>query len=690
MNLSLSSRIANGYGSNNGANVSATVNQGSQSIDGNYTDISYSMSATYFCNAGWTWGGTTRTNCGWFDLLINGVTVATIGLSVVAGWGNGTSIGTKSGTYRVTHNADGTKSVSVQIRINSGTDPLNGGVYYQAATGGAQTLTLSTIPRTSKVSLDRSSLECNGSNKFTIKTNRASGSFTHTITYGFGSTSGTIATGVGDSTTWTPGKNLLSQIPNAQSGWGTITCKTYSGSTLIGQSTVDFTLTVGSTSKPSLSGLTIAEQTSIVSSKAGSNATMALLSTKRVTVTASAKDGASVSSVKVTNNGKSVTLSKSGSQYVGSISAVTSGKYTVTVTDSRGLSTSQEVSQTYYAYTYPTIESASFSRTSQTGSAGSLTASGKYANMLNNTVTIQVTRTGLSQATITGSKNSGSWNFSQSYSDLIYTNSYTATIKITDSFGQVAQLNVVLARSQPVLWIGKTDVKINGDLAANFYRARNRYLGDGVDLNTLKDSGYYIQNTDAGAQNGSNYPVPHAGVLNVYWSSSFTFQNYQSYLDDTIWTRRYYDWQKTWSSWKLANINAVYPVGSIYMSVNSTNPGTLFGGTWQRIEGRFLLGASSTYGAGSTGGESSHKLTTDELPSHSHSVNAQNLQGGTNGDVCNSNSGSLNGWDYEPDHTNRGGRRFTVPAHNTNSTGGGKAHNNMPPYLSVYIWKRTA
>lgn len=622
MNLSLSSRIANGYGSNNGANVSATVNQGSQSIDGNYTDISYSMSATYFCNAGWTWGGTTRTNCGWFDLLINGVTVATIGLSVVAGWGNGTSIGTKSGTYRVTHNADGTKSVTVQIRINSGTDPLNGGVYYQAASGGAQTLTLSTIPRTSKVSLDRSSLECNGSNKFTIKTNRASSSFTHTITYGFGSTSGTIATGVGDSCTWTPGKNLLSQIPNAQSGWGTITCKTYSGSTLIGQSTVDFTLTVGSTSKPSLSGLTIAEQTSIVSSKAGSNATMALLSVKKVTVTASAKDGASVSSVKVTNNGKTVTLSKSGSQYVGSISAVTSGKYTVTVTDSRGLSTSQDVSQTYYAYTYPTIESTSFSRTSQTGSAGSLTASGKYANMLNNTVTIQVTRTGLSQQTITGSKQSGSWNFTKSYSDLIYTNSYTATIKITDSFGQVAQLNVVLARSQPVFWLGKTLAKAVKMIIEN------------LTCTNLTCTDLTI--------NGKSF------------------------------------------------LNRTYPVGSIYMSVNSTNPGTLFGGTWQRIEGRFLLGASSTYGAGSTGGESSHKLTTDELPSHSHSVNAQNLQGGTNGDVCNSNSGSLNGWDYEPDHTNRGGRRFTVPAHNTNSTGGGKAHNNMPPYLSVYIWKRTA
>ena len=689
MNLSLSSRIANGYGSNNGANVSATVNQGSQSIDGNYTDISYSMSATYFCNAGWTWGGTTRTNCGWFDLLINGVTVATIGLSVVAGWGNGTSIGTKSGTYRVTHNADGTKSVTVQIRINSGTDPLNGGVYYQAASGGAQTLTLSTIPRTSKVSLDRSSLECNGSNKFTIKTNRASSSFTHTITYGFGSASGTIATGVGDSCTWTPGKNLLSQIPNAQSGWGTITCKTYSGSTLIGQSTVDFTLTVGSTSKPSLAGLTIAEQTSIVSQKAGSNATMALLSTKRVTVTASAKDGANVSSVKVTNNGKSVTLSKSGSQYVGSISAVTSGKYTVTVTDSRGLSTSQDVSQTYYAYTYPTIESASFSRTSQTGSAGSLTASGKYANMLNNTVTIQVTRTGLSQATISGSKNSGSWNFTKSYSDLIYTNSYTATIKITDSFGQVAQLNVVLARSQPVLWIGKTKVKVNG---LEVFGENKSSIPSGANLNDYTATGVFYQDLNDNITNGgSNYPSTNAGCLTVHSDSQFVYQQYQQYNPDCIYLRRYYRYEGKWSSWKkMADLLSVYPVGSIYMSVNSTNPGTLFGGTWQRIEGRFLLGASATYGAGSTGGEASHKLTTEELPAHSHSVNAQNLQGGINGDVCNSNSGSLNGWDYEPAHTNRGGRRFTVPAHNTNATGSGQAHNNMPPYLSVYIWKRTA
>ena len=688
MNFSLSSRIANGYGSNNGANVSATVTQGKQDIASNTTEINWSMSASYFCNQGWTWGGATRNNCGWFDLLIDGVTVGTIGLSVVNGWGNGASIGSKSGKYKVTHNDKGEKSVSVSIRINSGTDPHGGGVYYQQANGNAQTLTLSTIPRTSNVSLNTATLECNGSNKFTIYTNRKSTAFTHTLKYGFGSASGTIATGVGDSKEWIPSKSLLSQIPKAQSGWGRITCETYSGSKLIGTSTVDFTLTVGSTSKPALSGLTIAEQTSIVSQKAGSNSTVALLSNKSVTVTASAKDGASVSSVTVSNNGKRVSLTKSNSQYIGSISAVTSGTYVVTVTDSRGLATSQEVKQTFYNYSRPTIESVSFARNTQTGDDGSLKASGKYSTVLNNTVTIQVTRTGLSAETIGGSKTSGSWNFTKSYSDLIYTNSYTATIKITDSFGQVAQLNAVLQRSQPVLWIGKTKAKVNG---MDLFGERKSSIPSGADLNDYNITGIFYQDLNANISNGGkNYPTSNAGCLTVHSDSQFVYQQYQSYNNECIYIRRYYRYENNWSGWKLANINSVYPVGSIYMSVNSTNPGTLFGGTWQRIEGRFLLGASATYGAGTMGGEASHKLTTDELPSHSHSVNSQNLQGGTNGDVCNSNSGSLNGWDYEPAHTNKGGRRFTVPAHNTNATGSGKAHNTMPPYLSVYIWKRTA
>ena len=65
-------------------------------------------------------------------------------------------------------------------------------------------------------------------------------------------------------------------------------------------------------------------------------------------------------------------------------------------------------------------------------------------------------------------------------------------------------------------------------------------------------------------------------------------------------------------------VDSIYPVGSIYMSVNATSPATLFGGTWTQLKDRFLLGAGSTYGNGTTGGEASHKLSVNEMPSHAH------------------------------------------------------------------------
>lgn len=124
-------------------------------------------------------------------------------------------------------------------------------------------------------------------------------------------------------------------------------------------------------------------------------------------------------------------------------------------------------------------------------------------------------------------------------------------------------------------------------------------------------------------------------------------------------------------------LDNVYPVGSIYMSVNSTNPKNLFGGTWEQIQGRFLFGMNSSYPAGSTGGEITHALTIDEMPEHNHTIYYPNA-GGPYG---NANIG------YPKDS----GTNMTWCAEmcKTAPTGGGAAHNNMPPYLSVYIWKRT-
>ena len=129
-----------------------------------------------------------------------------------------------------------------------------------------------------------------------------------------------------------------------------------------------------------------------------------------------------------------------------------------------------------------------------------------------------------------------------------------------------------------------------------------------------------------------------------------------------------------------------YPIGSIYTSVNSTDPGTLFGGTWARIEDRFLLAAGSTYTAGTTGGAATHTLTVAQMPSHTHT---QNPHRHLWNHKLSSDSGSQRA--YVTTTNRQAFEPYTEYATATNqNTGGGQAHNNMPPYLVIYVWKRTA
>lgn len=135
-------------------------------------------------------------------------------------------------------------------------------------------------------------------------------------------------------------------------------------------------------------------------------------------------------------------------------------------------------------------------------------------------------------------------------------------------------------------------------------------------------------------------------------------------------------------------IDALYPVGSIYLSVNDTNPSTFIGGTWERIKDRFLLAAGNTYAAGSTGGEATHTLTLNEMPSHRHSITLYASKDGLSGTTLqDAEQGKpLAARQYE---LNDLSSEKNIEQH-INCTGGGAAHNNMPPYLAVYMWKRTA
>lgn len=119
--------------------------------------------------------------------------------------------------------------------------------------------------------------------------------------------------------------------------------------------------------------------------------------------------------------------------------------------------------------------------------------------------------------------------------------------------------------------------------------------------------------------------------------------------------------------------NKLYPVGSIYLSVYATNPSELFGGTWDRLKDRFLLAAGDSYAGGSTGGEAEHTLTVGEMPSHTHTTRL-----GWN---------NTKGWGIAASES--GATNATVDAGTvTEATGDGRPHNNMPPYLAVYMWKR--
>lgn len=126
---------------------------------------------------------------------------------------------------------------------------------------------------------------------------------------------------------------------------------------------------------------------------------------------------------------------------------------------------------------------------------------------------------------------------------------------------------------------------------------------------------------------------------------------------------------------KIQVMQTIYPVGSIIINENPTNPATTFGfGTWERIQGQFIFGADATHALNSTGGSETVTLTTEQIPAHNHRPTGwtYQFQQGSSG-YCLSESSSVDNW-----------------TQNTTNAGGGQPHNNMPPYIAKYIWRRTA
>lgn len=129
---------------------------------------------------------------------------------------------------------------------------------------------------------------------------------------------------------------------------------------------------------------------------------------------------------------------------------------------------------------------------------------------------------------------------------------------------------------------------------------------------------------------------------------------------------------------RIRALPVLYPVGAIYLSLTDTDPAMVFGGKWQKIEDRFLLAAGSV-AAGTEGGEAEHILTEEEMPSHRHGLADSTLSEGVTLGLSWEQNGGTTMKDYS---VTTGGTLYAK------ESGGGMAHNNMPPYLAVHMWVR--
>lgn len=186
---------------------------------------------------------------------------------------------------------------------------------------------------------------------------------------------------------------------------------------------------------------------------------------------------------------------------------------------------------------------------------------------------------------------------------------------------------------------------------------------------------------------GQNYPVTDAVYQGTTPLSAYNLNQMQENIENAI--------NQAVSQAKLE----AHPIGSLYWSKDSTDPGQLFGGTWERIKDVFILAAGDTYEADSTGGSATHKLTTNEMPSHTHTFTGtasshshtllhnaiSNIPGGA---VSGLNGGTL--WNNGID-LNGSTRSTSITPRGTNSsTGKGQAFSIMPPYKTRYCWERIA
>lgn len=523
-------------------------------------------------------------------------------------------LGTKSIT--VDHDSKGEASVTLSAEWHSGFSSQ----WTPASLSVSGKVTLPTIPRASSLAVPALTL---GSSA-TLAVTKADSSYTHRITYAWGTHSGVVSAETGaTSITWTPPLELANDIPNAATGVGTLTITTYSGDTALGSQSYSFTASVPASAAPAASV--------VLSDAAGYadtyGAYVQAKSRLKAVTAASGQYGATIKGCVLAVSG----LSASGLTATSGVlpESGTVG-YTITVTDSRGLATVLRGTITVLPYAAPGIRSISVARCDADGADN---PAGAYAlvsfvgsvSALDDQNTAAYAIRYRPQGADTWSSQAvpaASGQYAPSASGIIpaaVDTVFEVCVSATDALGSTASLIVVLTSAQVLF---RTAPAVDG-LSIGQYLTEAATLIVGGLIKRLK------------------LPGPAAVLCGG-----------KPLLD------------------------YLHPVGSIYQSTDATSPADLFGGTWEQVKDVFLLAAGDSHAAGSTGGEETHTLTKAEIPDHAHTLKytGQSVTEGVNAiRLYQAASNQYN--------TYSGGQ---------SSDCGDQAHNNMPPYLAVYTWRRTA
>ena len=571
---------------------------------------------------------------------------------------SGATVWVASGTTTVSHNADGSKSISVSASFNN----ADRGTYLPTTGSCSGSLKLTTIPRATTPSIDKPSLDCGSAIK--ISGTSASSNFSHKVYVTWNGTKtqiGTIASGTTTpSFSYTIPTDWEKNIPDSTSGIATFTLETISGSTSVGSKTVNATIKVRSGVVPSIGTVSISDTNSIC---AGIGQYVQSQSKLKFTIATSGNQGSTTTSVSTKFNDQTYSGSTFTTQAIQNSGTLT---YTITVTDSRGRTATKSGSITVVAYSPPSLTNVSAKRANSGYAVDE--SSGTYAllhfkvgftSLSSKNATSFYIQYRASGATTWTKINSWANNYTlnQDYKAGNLFTSTTTTYEI--AFG--VKDKFMSDYSWQIVTVTPTYTLINFGKDG---KSLTFFGQDGNSANILTINGDLAINSVK--ENTSSVKLLVANGSTVM----------------------YRDWNKLVNSIK----SAMYPVGSVYITYNNINPGTFLGGTWERFgQGRTLVGegtgndgsTSMSFTANSTGCEYKHKLTVDEMPRHNHAVYIQNTTANPQTNAPKWTTALPNSWKQYTSET-----KLFSPS--SGLKGNDAFHNNIQPYITVHFWKRTA